>query len=251
MGTTCHAVACAGREGPNWSSISILLSRVAVAGGVVALCCLLPGPVLASEAAPVGFLELIMQTVESLGPLGPAAFVAAVTFCECIPLFPTQPVSLAAGLLFGAGKGAALVWAGAMLAALVAFQVSRSGLRPLAERLIRAEMSEGQGGEEEASGTGGSGKLKAMLWHVEEAIEHGSFGKQSLAIFLLRMTPLVPYRCGSWSDLLQLAFCSSPIMGQGGWRGCERAGSQPPLLTGSLCSPWPLPAAVPQTTCWA
>ena len=43
----------------------------------------------------------LQDDIEKLGPWGPVLFVAAVAGCEMIPLFPTQPLSLAAGLLFG------------------------------------------------------------------------------------------------------------------------------------------------------
>lgn len=36
-----------------------------------------------------------------MGPYGPLLFVVAVASAELIPLFPTQPLSLASGLLFG------------------------------------------------------------------------------------------------------------------------------------------------------
>ncbi len=39
--------------------------------------------------------------VHELGPWGPALFVFTVVGCEMIPLFPTQPLALASGLLFG------------------------------------------------------------------------------------------------------------------------------------------------------
>ena len=39
--------------------------------------------------------------VQAVGPLGPGLFVLAVTVAELIPLFPTQPLALTAGLLFG------------------------------------------------------------------------------------------------------------------------------------------------------
>ncbi len=39
-----------------------------------------------------------------MGPLGPGLFVLAVTAAELIPLFPTQPLALTAGLLFGTWK---------------------------------------------------------------------------------------------------------------------------------------------------
>ena len=36
-----------------------------------------------------------------MGPYGPLLFVVVVVCAELIPLFPTQPLSLASGLLFG------------------------------------------------------------------------------------------------------------------------------------------------------
>lgn len=36
-----------------------------------------------------------------MGPYGPLLFVVTVVCAELIPLFPTQPLSLASGLLFG------------------------------------------------------------------------------------------------------------------------------------------------------
>jgi hypothetical protein len=42
--------------------------------------------------------------VEALGPWGGVAFVTVVMFAEMVPLFPTQPLSLASGLLFGGPK---------------------------------------------------------------------------------------------------------------------------------------------------
>ena len=42
--------------------------------------------------------------MQAVGPLGPGLFVLAVTAAELIPLFPTQPLALTAGLLFGTWK---------------------------------------------------------------------------------------------------------------------------------------------------
>ena len=39
--------------------------------------------------------------MESLGPAGSVVFVLTVMVFEMVPLFPTQPLSLAGGLLFG------------------------------------------------------------------------------------------------------------------------------------------------------
>ena len=44
----------------------------------------------------------LQEQVESLGPVvGPLIFVLTMASAEMIPLFPTQPLSLASGLLFG------------------------------------------------------------------------------------------------------------------------------------------------------
>ena len=39
--------------------------------------------------------------LQEMGPYGPLLFVVTVACAELIPLFPTQPLSLASGLLFG------------------------------------------------------------------------------------------------------------------------------------------------------
>ena len=39
--------------------------------------------------------------VNALGQLGPVLFILTVLVAELIPLFPTQPLALSAGLLFG------------------------------------------------------------------------------------------------------------------------------------------------------
>ncbi len=44
----------------------------------------------------------MQDQVQQLGPWGPAAFILAVVCAEMIPLFPTQPLALSSGLLFGA-----------------------------------------------------------------------------------------------------------------------------------------------------
>lgn len=180
-------------------------------------------------------------------------FVVTVGLAEMVPLFPTQPLSLASGLLFGAQKarargalkrarsscrrallqppgawpapcntptpptrgstaqpsnparppahpphppprqGAALMLLGNTLAALGAFTIARGVGRPLAERVIKAEMGHGggAGGGEGGSGKGGLGETWAR---VEAAIESGGFVRQLSAITLLRLTPVIPFR---------------------------------------------------------
>ena len=124
--------------------------------------------------------------VESLGPLGPVALVVAMSVCECIPLFPTQPLSLSAGLLFGTLNGSLCIVAGTSLAAMIAFSLARGVGRPLAERLLHAEVPEGGDAAQ-------PGPFHSRLAALEATIEQGSFWQQTAAIYALRMTPLLPY----------------------------------------------------------
>jgi uncharacterized membrane protein YdjX (TVP38/TMEM64 family) len=144
-------------------------------------------PALAGESAPAGTLELILNTVESLGPSGPIVFVLIVALFESIPLFPTQPLSLASGLLFGTQKGALCVLLGTIAAALISFTLARGVGRPLAERLIAYEL---EGGEE----GGSAGVVQAKIKAVEEVIANGSSMQQAVAVLALRLTPIVPFR---------------------------------------------------------
>ncbi len=134
------------------------------------------------------------EQIQALGPWGGVLFVTTVTLAEMVPLLPTQPLSLASGLLFGAKKGAMLMLVGVTLAGLGAFFISRGVGRPLAERIIKAEMAEHKGGGE--GGEGGEGGGLGEAWAtVESAIESGGFFRQMMAVVLLRLTPVVPFRC--------------------------------------------------------
>jgi len=149
----------------------------------------------AAEAAPDGFLELVIHTVEALGPLGPAAFIATVAMCECVPLFPTQPLSVASGLLFGAQHGALYMLVGTTTAALLAYNIARGVGRPLAERIIREEMAEGGKGENDEAAPG---PVQAKLQEVQETIEQGTFWQQTGAVCFLRLTPFVPFSASNY-----------------------------------------------------
>lgn len=149
----------------------------------------------AAESAPEGFFDIIFYTVDSLGPLGPIAFIVSVALCECVPLFPTQPLSLASGLLFGAQKGAVCMLVGTTLAALIAFTIARGVGRPVAERIIRSEMAH----DSKASGEfSAPGVIQAKLQEVQDAIEGGSVWQQAGAVMVLRLTPIVPFSASNY-----------------------------------------------------
>jgi uncharacterized membrane protein YdjX (TVP38/TMEM64 family) len=86
---------------------------------------------------------------------------------------------------------------GVTLAGLGAFTVSRGVGRPLAERIIKAEMAGHEGGGDGAPGSG----MGATWAAVEGAIKSGGFFRQLTAIALLRLTPVVPYRCAARARL--------------------------------------------------
>ncbi|KAI3435539.1 hypothetical protein D9Q98_001604 [Chlorella vulgaris] len=153
---------------------------------------------LGAEAAAPGFLDFTISFIDALGPWGPAAFVATVAIAESIPLFPTQPLSLASGLLFGAQKGSLCMLTGTTLAALLAFQIARGIGRPLAERILNHEMSEGSESEEEAGAAAPTSLVQQKLAEVQAVIEQGSFWQQAGAVLLLRMTPVLPFSASNY-----------------------------------------------------
>jgi uncharacterized membrane protein YdjX (TVP38/TMEM64 family) len=74
---------------------------------------------------------------------------------------------------------------GVTLAAVNAYSLSKGVGKQLAQKVIAAEMS----GEE------GGGAVAKQLSAVTQAIEKGGFMRQVTAITLLRLTPVVPFRC--------------------------------------------------------
>ena len=68
----------------------------------------------------------------------------------------------------------------------MAFTLSRTVGQKLAERVIA----------EEVNGPGQANALGNKLGGIQDAIEQGSFRQQSIAVALLRLTPVVPFRYG-------------------------------------------------------
>ncbi|KAF6261198.1 snare associated Golgi protein-domain-containing protein [Scenedesmus sp. NREL 46B-D3] len=129
--------------------------------------------------------------IAALGPWGAALFVVTVMTAEMVPLFPTQPLMLASGLLFGPVKGAVVVVLGVTLAAVNAFSLARGVGRQLAEKVIAHEVGDSAAG-------GGAGLVSQQLAAVNKAIESGGFRQQVAAITLLRLTPVVPFSASNY-----------------------------------------------------
>ena len=73
------------------------------------------------------------------------------------------------------------------LAASLAFSLSQGVGRRFAERMVDSEVKEG---------SDGGNAIKRALGNVQESIDKGSFWQQFSAVLALRMTPVVPFRCG-------------------------------------------------------
>lgn len=71
-----------------------------------------------------GFVPAFSEWVKSLGPLGPAAFIAGFIVAT-VAFVPGSILTLAGGALFGIVRGTIIVFIGATLGATCAFLVSR------------------------------------------------------------------------------------------------------------------------------
>ncbi|CAL5224953.1 g7723 [Coccomyxa viridis] len=144
-----------------------------------------PGPADAAEAFPLEFLTKFLDQVQQLGPWGPAAFILAVVCAEMIPLFPTQPLALSSGLLFGAQEGAFCTILSTTLAASIAYTVAQGLGKNFAKKLIDREVGEALGKEGNAA--------QRALSKVQTSAEKGTFWQQFSAVLALRMTPVIPF----------------------------------------------------------
>lgn len=166
-----------------------------------------------------GALDLFtdfLDKVEAMGPAGAVLFVVVVMLSEMIPLFPTQPLSLASGLLFGGKQGAILMLIGVTLAAFNAFVISRGIGRELAEKVIHYEM------DDDGSGPNSTHSVVARkLAEVQRTIETGTFWQQLIAIALLRLTPIVPFSASNYvlglTPLQLPAFLGGTVLGMSVW----------------------------------
>jgi uncharacterized membrane protein YdjX (TVP38/TMEM64 family) len=117
-------------------------------------------------------LPALTEAVSRLGAWGPVLYVV-VYVIGAVLLIPGSVLTLAAGVLFGLVRGAALVFLAATLGATAAFLVARYVARGYVERRI------------------GTGSLAA----VDRALARNGLR----LVFLLRLSPVVPYSLLNYS----------------------------------------------------
>lgn len=86
---------------------------------------------------PTGTLEAVVDTVQSMGPLGYLYFGGAYTLAEILAI-PAIPLTASAGYLFGVRDGTAVVLVSATIAAGVSFIIGRTFLRSYVEKLLES-----------------------------------------------------------------------------------------------------------------
>jgi uncharacterized membrane protein YdjX (TVP38/TMEM64 family) len=114
-----------------------------------------------------GYVPAFAAWVADLGPLGPLVFVAGYA-AAVVAFVPASILTLAAGAVFGIGAGVVYVFVAALLGSSLAFLVARHVARAAIEQRLA-----------------GSARFAA----IDRAV--GSNGLQ--IVFLLRLTPLVPF----------------------------------------------------------
>lgn len=113
-----------------------------------------------------------------------------VALCDSIPLFPTQPISIASGALFGFGPGLAAVIVGQTLAAAFALSIGRYAGPSVMDALDN------------------SSKARRVLEGLGLDADAGFF-KVFRAIFIARQSPVLPFSVGNY---LVGAATSAPIV---------------------------------------
>ena len=114
-----------------------------------------------------GYVPYFAHWVESLGFWGPVAFVVGYAVAT-VAFIPGSLLTLAAGAIFGLGKGTAVVLIGATLGSSMAFLIARYLARSTVERRIQ-----------------GNDRF--------ETIDRAVAAEGLKIVFLLRLSPIFPF----------------------------------------------------------
>jgi uncharacterized membrane protein YdjX (TVP38/TMEM64 family) len=108
------------------AGLVILLVAVAVAARATGL----------AEYLRPGNLGLLRDWISGLGPAGPIVFIFGYAVAT-VAFLPGTPLTLLAGLLFGALLGTAYAFTGAMIGAVLAFLVARYAARDIVSSWVQ------------------------------------------------------------------------------------------------------------------
>jgi uncharacterized membrane protein YdjX (TVP38/TMEM64 family) len=133
----------------------------------VALALLVLGALLALGRSVGGYVPQFAAWVDGLGVWGPIVFVVGYAVAV-VAFIPGSVLTLAAGAIFGIGKGTALVFVAAVLGSTAAFLVARYAARSWVEHRIE-----------------GDSRFSA----IDQAV--GREGRK--IVFLLRLSPVFPF----------------------------------------------------------
>ena len=109
----------------------------------------------------------IITGVESLGPAAPVIFIL-IYAAAMVALVPSTPLTLASGAIFGVVRGALFAFIGATIGSTAAFLIARYAARGLVARQLET--------------------LPRLA-----AIERAVTANGSRVVFLLRLSPIVPF----------------------------------------------------------
>jgi uncharacterized membrane protein YdjX (TVP38/TMEM64 family) len=172
---------------------ALLLGAAAVALVVLAL--------VGHEAA--GVVPRFADWVEGLGAVGMLVFVLGYAVATVL-LVPGSLLTLAAGAVFGLGRGVAIVLAGATIGASAAFLIGRyaargaierrmgGGAAPAGDAAAPGEPAPPTAGADGAAGrpaSGSGGGFAGLVGAINEAA--GQRGL--LVVLLLRLSPILPF----------------------------------------------------------
>jgi len=112
-------------------------------------------------------LQTFVAWVDGLGAWGPVVFVAGYV-AACVAFVPGALLTIAAGVIFGLGRGVLCVFAGALLGSTAAFLVSRHLARRAIEKRVAAD---------------------PRFAAIDQAIARDGLK----IVFLLRLSPVFPF----------------------------------------------------------
>lgn len=178
------------------SGPTYLMMKVGILVAAVAVYCSSPG---VQEFVSTGFSYLRSRNYEGLrqfilayGVFAPLTSIALMTAQSVVPLVPGIVITITNAWIFGWEYGALYSWIGALLGATVDFGIARWYGRPVVERFVSETLLERTDGFFRRSGV--------------------------LAVFITRLTPIVPFKVISYgaglTDMTSLRFVAATGLGQ-------------------------------------